>query len=265
MITSPTISRSLAALWCVAALGGCLAGCASEDKLVAPVEHRSPWLEERTWAVVPLLNESGVSAVDTLAISDDFVAEVESIQGVRCLPLNRSLAAMRSMGLQTIRTDAEARGLLRILQVDGLLVASVTSYDPYPPLNLGIAAQVYTVDSPAPTATDVAELTMSVTERAAVDRSKLGPSSQASRVYDASNHDVLARIARYAAGRHDPKSGMRAAVYTSTMGAYRRFVAYDILGELMTSESIRLGVLNPDGTPVKPEQSAAAGERGDSP
>ncbi len=231
---------ALIALSAAAAIGG-LTGCASDEKLVTPTEHHSPWDAERTWAVVPLANESGVTKIDTLSISDNFVAEAEAIEGIHCIPLNRSIAAMRSLGLQQVRTDAEARALLRVLQVDGLVVGSITAYNPYMPLSLGIAAQLYTVDSPAPAATDVRELTMAVTERSVADRGRAGPSAQASRVYDASNHDVLLRIASYAAGRHNPKSGLREAVYTSSMSSYSRFVAFDVMGELLATESARMG------------------------
>lgn len=211
-------------------------GCSSDDKLVTPVEHKSPWSSERTWALVPLANESGVSTLDTLTLSDDFVAEIEAAEGIRCLPLNRSIAALRSMGLNEIRTDAEARSLMRLLQVDGLVVASITAFDPYQPLTLGVAAQLYTTEQAGPTATDVSELTMAVTERDGRDRSKLGPSSQASRIYSANNHDVLQRVEAYAAGRYNPKSGLRKQVYTSSMSSYSRFVAFEVVGELLSSE-----------------------------
>lgn len=220
------------------ALAG-LSGCASEDKLVTPTEHRSPWGAERTWALVPLANESGVSTIDTLTLSDQFVAEVEAVEGIRCIPLNRSIAGMRALGLNAIRTDAEARGLMRVLQVDGLVVGSITAYDPYQPLTLGMAAQLYTSDQPEPAATNVAELTMAVTERGPADRSKAGPSSQASRIYAANNHEVLQRLARYAAGRNNPKSGLREQIYTSSMNAYSRFVAFETVGELLNAESAR--------------------------
>lgn len=225
----------------IALLIGFLGGCASDEKLGTPIEHRSPWAADRVWAVVPLANESGVSVVDTLGISDDFVAEVDAIDGISCVPLNRSIAAMRSLGLQSVRTDAEARALLRVLQVDGLVVGSITAYDPYTPLTLGVAAQLYTVDAPAPNATEMGELTMAVRETDSANRQRLGPSSQSSRVYDASNHDVLRRLAGYAAGRHNPKSGLREAVYTSSMDAYSRFVAYDVMGELLSTEFAKSG------------------------
>ncbi|MBL9120381.1 MAG: hypothetical protein JNL80_10760 [Phycisphaerae bacterium] len=212
-------------------------GCASDEKLTTPVEHQSPWGAERTWALVPLANESGVTTIDTLAMSDDFIAEIEAVEGIRCVPLNRSIAAMRSMGLSSIRTDGEARGLMRVLQVDGLVVGSITAYDPYQPLKLGIAAQLYTTDQAAPAATDVGELTMAVTDRGQPDQARLGPSSQASGIFDASNHGVLQRVAVYAAGRHNPKSGLRAQVYTTTMTSYTRFVAHEVVGELLSSEA----------------------------
>jgi hypothetical protein len=113
-------------------------------------------------------------------------------------------------------------------------------------MTLGIAAQVYTVDTPAPTATDVGELTMAVRERGNADRSRTGPAAQASRVYDARNHDVLERIGRYAAGRHDPKSGLRESLYVNSMDAYGRFVAFEVVGSLVG------GLQPPEAVAVEP-------------
>ncbi len=217
-----------------------LSGCASDDKLVAPVPLNSPFVGERVWAVAPLMNQSGVSTIDVLHMSDAFVIEVDGVQGISCLPLNRTLAAMQGLGLEQISTDADARALMRVLQVEGLFVGTITAYSPYQPLKLGIAAQAYTNDRAAATTASVTELTMSMGDSGAASApgtNRMGPSSQTSRVYDANNHDVLMRLGQYAAGRSDPKSGLRQQIYVTTMDAYTRFVAFDVVGSLLASEA----------------------------
>jgi hypothetical protein len=217
-------------------------GCSSNDKLVAPEPLRSPWGAERVWAVAPLTNQSGVSTVDTLRLSDNLVAEAEAIDGVRCLPLNRSLAALQGLGIKAVATDADARSLMKTLQVDGLVVGTVTAYDPYQPLQLGLAVQLYTSDRTEPLSTDVRELTMATGQadgRGSTPMSRNGPAATASRVFDANNHDVLMRLDRYAAGRFNPKSGLRKNVYTASMDSFSRFVAYELLGELLATEAAK--------------------------
>ncbi|MDZ4755118.1 MAG: hypothetical protein SGJ11_11575 [Phycisphaerae bacterium] len=213
-------------------------GCASEEKLVAPTSLRSPWEGERVWAVAPLTNESGVSTVDTFRLSDQFVIELDGVEGISCLSLNRTLAGMQALGMRQVTNDADARSLMRVLQTDGLLVAAVTAYDPYRPLQLGIAAQVYTADDAAAAATDVSELTMARggDEGSTRTAARSGPSSQTSRVYAANNHAVLAKVGEYAAGRHNPRSGLRKNVYLASMDSYARFVAYDVVRELLAAE-----------------------------
>lgn len=226
-------------------------GCDSQPKLVQPSSLNSPWPTSQTWAVVPFANESGVSIVDTFAIADSFQAEIDGVEGISCLPVNRTVAAMRAANLRSLQSDADVHLLMETLGVDGLVVGTVTAYDPYRPLQLGIAAQVYTgTKPPEPTSPNLESMTMATTEGTkAADVAPTGPSSQYSRVYDASNHDVLALLASYASGRVDPKSGAGAAVYTLTMSSYQRFVAYDVTRQLLMNE-VQKSVPRPETTAV---------------
>ena len=228
----------------------CVAGCASDDKLTAPTTIQSPWPEERTWAVVPFLNESGVSAVDTLTISDHFVAELDGVDGIACIPLNRSLAAMRALGLRAVTNDQDARAVMRTLQVDGLMVGSITAYEPYRPLQLGVATQIYTSDTPAESVSNADALLLPAHESGSGAQAVAtsGPSAEYSRVYDAQNHDVLMRLQSYASGRFAPKSGFREGIYLASIDAFSSFVAFDTIQELMKEESAR----------VAPAQASAA-------
>lgn len=215
-----------------------LVACASEPKLTSPSVLYSPWPGERTWAVVPFANESGVSTVDTMALSDAFAAEIDGVEGIDCLPVNRTISGMRAAKLGAVRSEADARLLLNVLGADGLVVGTVTAFDPYRPLELGVAAQVFTearsTDSTSP---DLATMTMATSEsRNSPNAERSGPSSQFSRVYRANNHDVMALVASYASGRTDFKSGMGPSTYLTTMSAYERFVAYDVTRQLLNQE-----------------------------
>ena len=92
-------------------------GCAKPR----PVSLTSPWMpRQQVWAIAPLANESGVSHVDRLAITDGLVLEVASIKGVDVLPLNRTLETMLSLniGLDGIPNEAEYRELCQVLNAD---------------------------------------------------------------------------------------------------------------------------------------------------
>jgi len=93
-----------------------LAACSSSNKpdLEAPRQILAPYdpmAGEVLWAIAPLRNETGTSLLDPLEVSDEIVAAAEQAQGVRALPLNRSLEAMRALELAQISTPAEARQL----------------------------------------------------------------------------------------------------------------------------------------------------------
>jgi hypothetical protein len=262
MVEMPTSNRSRprrlrgtlngAAILAIAMIA--VVGCDTQPKLVPPSTLSSPWPTSQTWAVVPFANESGVSIVDTFAIADSFQAEIDGVEGISCLPVNRTVAGMRAANLRSLQSEADVQLLMETLGVDGLVVGTVTAYDPYRPLQLGIAAQVYTgTRPPEPTSPNLESMTMATTDAPpATETAESGPSSQYSRVYDASNHDVLALLASYASGRVDPKSGAGAAVYTLTMSSYQRFVAYDVTRQLLMNE-VRKSVARPETTAVHGE------------
>jgi hypothetical protein len=221
-------------------------GCNREYQLHEPVVLQSPFPGEQTWAVAPFANESGVSSVDVLGISDHFVTELNEVSGIRAIPLNRTLTAMRALEMKSVQSDEDARALLDLLQVDGLIVGSVTTYEPYRPLQLGIAAQSYTVTTRAPRASNAEELFLSTGDRgpngALLARSSgvLSPTSQVSSVIDMRNHDTLRRLDQYAKARAAPKSGFRDQIYGASIDALGRFAAYATIEDLLARERTRL-------------------------
>jgi len=53
--------------------------------------------------------------------------------------LNRTIAAMRALRMSDLKSPAEVRQLASELGVDGVIVGSITAWDPYDPPKLGIA------------------------------------------------------------------------------------------------------------------------------
>ena len=193
-------------------------------------------------------------------MSDKVVAAVEQVQGVRCLPLNRTLQAMNVLGYTTLRNPGEARTLAQAMGVDGVLVGSVTSYDPYVP-TLGLSLALYA--KPGSMAQgrqplDPRSLTLRSTEKPVGTWSREeGPVAVVSEHLDAKNHQVLMDVRAYAEGREKAPSALGWRRYTASMDLFSEFGAYHIVDELMKKEWIRL-----PGSPtgVGPGRSAAAEE-----
>ena len=233
-----------------------LAGC-QQQKLSQPIVLKAPYLNERVWAVVPFANESGVSGVDGAMVADRFVTEIEQVDGLRCLPLNRTLAAMKSLGMTGVRDLQQASTLMRTLQVDGLVLGSVTEWDPYKPLRFGAAVEVISAGEGADRKPiDLKELTMPTAEsKGGVATGKIAADvSQGSRVFDAKNHETLSELERYARGRFDPNSALGAQAYETRIDLYTRFGAYVLTRDLLEQEAARLGVALEGGKAERAQQ-----------
>lgn len=224
-------------------------GCASKGpERLPPRTHMAPYDTVRAevlWAVVPLRNESGTSLVDRLAISDLVVAEVEQIQGVRALPLNRTIEALESLAMLEPATPADARKLASEMGVDGILVGSITAWDPYDPPTIGISLALYAMPGlmhDRGPALDTRELTYQPTDYQYFvggvyeDR----PASVVSNLLDGANHQVLMDLDRYVEGRSDPTNVLGARRYLASMDHFAEFASWRVVGQLVEQEWIRL-------------------------
>ena len=232
-------------------LASCLVGCAAKDPLTPPQQLISPYAStpaEPIWAVVPLQNESGTTAVDALALSDTLSAIITQARGLRSLPLNRTLDAMRTLEMARPQTPADLDRLARALGADGLLVGSITAYDPFEPvvgLSIALYARPGALERPGGTDFDIdaRQLREQPTEydyfgtQQATGR---GPASSVVMVLDGRDHDVRMRVRRYAEGRRDAVSALGWERYLRSMPEYERFVAFEAVGQLLQREWVRL-------------------------
>ncbi len=226
------------------------AGCASDrDRLTAPSIHTAPYDTshgEVLWAVAPLRNESGTSLVDEMAISDEIVAAAAQVRGVRCLPLNRTIIAMRALEMESVDTPEDLKTLAMEMGVDGILVGSITAYDPYTPPTLGISLALYAraghLETEGTEALDTRQLTFQPTDYQYFVNSNFddAPASVISEVLDARGHDVQMRIQSYAMGRTENISALGWRRYTVSMVLYTKFVAWHAVGRLVDHERLRL-------------------------
>ncbi len=244
------------ALAAVLALGGVLAaGCASREKLKSPEVLAAPYDTsggDVLWAVAPLRNESGTTLFDPLDVTDKVVAAAGQVRGVRVLPLNRTIQAMRALKLNAIVSPAEARRLAQELGVDGLILGSITAYDPYDPPKLGLALALYTrpgrMNPGGAPEIDPRALSQQTSEPARLPGSHFGdaPASVVSEFFDGKNHQVLMDLKAYADGRHDRTAALAWRRYLASMDLFSEFAAWHAVGRLLDQEWVRLARAAPD-------------------
>lgn len=238
------------ALWRVVAVACVLWvawGCAGErEALTTPRVLESPYAAasgDRLWAVAPLRNESGTSAADVLRIGDALASAITEVRGLRALPTNRVLDAMRALEIGVIDHPSQAAALAEALGVDGLLLGSVTWYDPYDPPALGISLALYVREGAVGGDLDPRVLTRQATEYDYFPLSSRGsgPASSVALHLDGRNHEVLSEVRGYATGRHDAGGAYGWKRYLASMDLYERFAAHHAIDRLLRMEADRVG------------------------
>lgn len=206
---------------------------------------------ELLWVIAPLVNESGVSQVDELSLTDQLAYQVTQVNGLAALPLNRTIEAMRVLGIGRIDTPEKARAVARTLGADAIVVGSITAWDPYDPPTLGLNLTLLPT-SGAMLAPGFADPDPRAMQGATTDTE--GPSSgprQASAVaehLDASSHEVQALIQRYASGRTEDQSALAWRGYTKSMKLFQEFACFRTVERLLDAESRRVASANSQQT-----------------
>lgn len=228
-----------------------LPGCSSGPALTPPRTLVAPYAgpaSEVTFAVVPLRNESGTSAVDSLAVSDALVGRLAEVRGIDCVPLNRTLQVMQAAGMDSVQSPAEAKELAGALGVDALVLGSITAYDPYDPPVLGLSLALYAPSGSLAVGDaemlDTRRLTYQPTDYdyfASMGVIADRPVSSLAEHLDARNHGVLMDLRMYAEGRSDRESALGWRVYTRSMDRYTEFAVWHAVSGLMDREWIRVG------------------------
>ena len=223
-----------------------LSACAPRDTLNPPdvlVAPYHPATGDVLWAVAPLVNESGVSFVDTGMIADQIIHSIDQVRGLACLPLNRTLAAMRARGMTSVASPQDARALANALGVDGLIVGVVAAFDPYDPPKIGLKLALFARNPGVESASlDPLRLQISYTEsdRRIATQYLTKPVATVSEHLDAANHEVQMEVRRYATGRHEAESAIGWRAIMASMDLYTQFASFVAVSRLIDQERIRL-------------------------
>ncbi|MCZ6834626.1 MAG: hypothetical protein O7G85_02530 [Planctomycetota bacterium] len=220
---------------------GLLMSCETQ-KLQSPDFLKAPYRTAQLWAVAPFNNESGSSLVETYRIADLFTEQVQQVEGLNALPVNRVIVAMRQLELESITTPEDAGTLLRLLGVDGLIVGTISSYDAYPPPKMGVALQLYHRNEDGSYSDlDPRALTKAPTDDPPMHFVSIQtPQAQAAGVFDASNHQTLMWLEQYTTGRTEPDSAFGDEAYLVSMELFTEFVSYRLIHDLLEFEQHRI-------------------------
>jgi hypothetical protein len=90
-------------------------------------------------AVAPFTNESGVPIPvnEIWKVGDGLITAINQTQGWDAVPLNRTIQTMRQMGIDTVPDLKTASALARAMDVDAIVLGTITQWDPYDPPRFG--------------------------------------------------------------------------------------------------------------------------------
>ncbi len=224
-------------------LAWALLGCVKGDRKVElPDRYDSPYPAPKLWAVAPLINHSGTLLMDPARLADKLTQQCQQIDGIETIPVNRVLEVMAENDFTAITGVADAMTLIEALNVDGLIVGSVTAWDPYEPPKIGMAIQLYARRNPnGGTRLDPRQLSAAATDPSAYSVTRYRqPVNHAAAYLDAGHGDILSRLQRYAKGRsgEDSPAGWRR--YLLSMDLYSEFASHELMRRLFKAEWERL-------------------------
>jgi hypothetical protein len=228
-------------LMIVAALVG--AGCTEQT---APYGREFtkvlPTKRRQVWAVAPVINLSGERGVDPFLQADLVYQQLQQVQGVTVIPVNRVVEVMASLHIDRVSSPEQAAIVCDLLQCDGLVVPTVTIYDTYNPPKFGAAMQLLVKPGAfaRPANIDPREMTRRAAPMPTDPMPALnGDTIQVVGMFDAANGTVRDRLHLYAAGRHDPIGPMGEKEYFASMDRYCGFAYSELIEQLIASPKLR--------------------------
>src|SRR3954454_10957381 len=210
----------LTALLAPLGLWGAGSGCA-EKPVPYGVERQaaylSPLKKREVWAVAPAVNLSGYRDADPLLQADIVYQQLQQVRGLTVIPVNRVVEVYATLKIDKVQSNEQAALVCDLLGCDGLVVPTVTAYDPYDPPKLGASIQLLSrpMTFARPVNVDPRELARQAAPKV-IDATRTTVRMdivQAVGMFDASNGSVREALNGYVAGRHDPVGPMGSREY----------------------------------------------------
>jgi hypothetical protein len=227
------IGLGMAAMaWLALAVGcSCHKPYGEEEQLFLPGTHR------QVWAVAPAINLSGQSQIDPLLQSDLVYQELQKVRGLTVIPVDRVVEVYARMKTDKVQSEQQAYDVCRLLGCDGLVVPTVTAYDPYDPPKFGASLQLFVKPG---TFAHLPKLDPRALERSATATAAAPPPMpqthnmvQVVDLYDAADGTVLKAVNAYAKGRTDPNMPLGVDEIIVSMDRYCLFGYHELLSELL--------------------------------
>lgn len=243
-----------------------IAGCSNTKQISRFYDN--PYPQPKTVAVAVFTNMSGVDTLDVLTVTDEFYAELQQVQGINVIPIDRVLRALNVLEINTVNSQQDAMELAEHLNADAVIVGSVTQYDPYDPPRVAMIVQLYDRDSrltanqPSQQPIDPVSLSRQPTTFVMNSVRQTESTTTIARVFDCDQDDVVERVKQYAqdrAGRQSP-AGWRYYIRSRT---YLSFVSHEIIGELLHLEKQRMQRLYEEQLRLRYQNALESGERGE--
>ncbi len=219
-------------------------GCGGDDKPQYGFETplSLPGRTRQTWAVAPIVNLSGQNAVDPILQADLFYQQLQQVGGLNIIPVNRVVEVYASLRIDQVRSEQQAALICELLGCDGLLVATVTAYDPYDPPKLGASLALFARGSfQRPANVDPRELARRAAPSADENLPMRSSFAQVVGMFDAANGSIRARLAQYAQGRNDPSGAYQDRIYLVEMDRYCGFVYHSLIRDLLAKPVLAAG------------------------
>jgi len=217
-----------------------LCGCQSEaktNKYGAETPLYLPGSVRQAWAIAPAVDLSGQPQIDPILQADLLFLQLQQVNGLTVVPVNRVIEVFASLRLDRIQSEAQAALVCDLLEVDAIVIPTITAYDPYNPPKLGASLQVFHKPGnySRPTNIDPYQLSRAATPGTRDAIIPLTGAIQAVGVFDSANGSVREKLALYAAGRNDPTGPMGAKEYMMSMDRYVGFVYSELIRQVLAS------------------------------
>ena len=215
-------------------------GCQHEQPYGTETRLRLPRGTGReVWAVAPAIDLSGENLIDPLLQGDVLFREVQTVSGLTALPVNRAAQAYAALGIRQVQSQADADLVLSALGATGLLVPTVTIYDPYDPPKVGATLTLFRrsgkLQPPAKEGRTPRDLARdALPPPGSTLPVNFAPGTvQATGVFDAANGSIRAALADYAEGRYDPRGPAAEREYLLSADRYSGWVYFELLQDLI--------------------------------
>jgi hypothetical protein len=229
----------------LALLTGALAagGCIDKPPIYGTEKVKSLTTQRRqVWAVAPALNLSGERGVDPLLQADLVFQQLQQVRGVTAVPVNRVAEVYVALRIDRIATPEQASLICDLLGCDGLIVPTITIFDPYNPPKFGGSVQLFIKPTSFARGThvDPRDLARRATPQQADPIPTVnGDVVQVVGMFDATNGTVRDRLAAYASGRNDPVGPLGQKEYYVKMERYCGFAYSELIEQLIASPKLK--------------------------